>query len=79
MSATLNLVRARHYVLAVDDERAIGNSIIVTLREPYCFRADPGCGVRGFDNASEAWRGTRSNEIYLRGLLTPLAPKRNAP
>jgi hypothetical protein len=35
-----------------DDERVLGNGIIVTLRQGYVFYDD--CGVMGFDTPREA-------------------------
>lgn len=58
MSKTLNVIRSLPYVSHVDDERAIGNSIIVTLEKGFGFRDEPKCGVRGFDTVSEAKNGT---------------------
>ena len=45
----------------VDDERGLGNGIIVTLKEGYEFSVDPGCGVRGYDTFSEALREVRQS------------------
>lgn len=59
----LDQILARPFIEHVDDERNIGNGIIVTLKEGYSFVADPGCGVRGFDTMTEAFNGTRSQEI----------------
>lgn len=55
MSKTLEAIRKLSHVLAVDDERRIDNSI-VTLKEPYYFKAEKRCGVRGFDTIAEAKR-----------------------
>lgn len=40
-----------------DDERAIGNGIIVTLRPGHFFYDD--CGVQGFDTEREARAAVR--------------------
>ncbi|OZA25671.1 MAG: hypothetical protein B7X91_11440 [Hydrogenophilales bacterium 17-64-11] len=64
MSSMLELVCARPHVSHVDNERELGNGIIVTLRDGFYFSADPGCGVRGFDSAKEAEQGTRSARVY---------------
>lgn len=37
--------------------------IIVTLHKPWEFESDPGCGVRGFDSMSEAYRETKQSAI----------------
>lgn len=59
----LEKIRARPWVEFVDDERDLGNGIIVTLQEEFYFLADPGCGVRGFDTATEAYHGTAITEV----------------
>ena len=64
MSKTLDAIRKLPHVLAVDDERSIGNSIIVTLKKPYCFKAEKGCGVRGFDTVAEAKRECGRSGVY---------------
>ena len=64
MSTTLERVQNRPHVAIVDDERDLGNSIIVTLKDDYFFVADPGSGVRGFDTATEAEQGTRATAVY---------------
>lgn len=66
MSKTLDSIRKMPHVLSVDDERNLGNSIIVTLKTPYCFKADAGCGVRGFDTVAEAKRECGPTSIYQR-------------
>ena len=43
-----------HKVMFYDDERDIGNSIIVTLNYGWHFAAYPGEHVRGFDTTREA-------------------------
>ncbi len=61
---TLEKIKARPHVAFVDDERNIGNSLIVTLVKGYCFKAEPGCGVRGYDTVTEAERESRASEVY---------------
>ena len=41
-----------------DDERAEGNSLIVTLKDGWRFE-EPGEHVRGFDTVNEAMRAVR--------------------
>lgn len=65
MSVTLKKIRTRPHVAFVDDERELGNSIVVTLEAGYCFAADPGCGVRGFDTITEAEVGTRASQVNM--------------
>jgi hypothetical protein len=51
------------WVLFVDDERELDNSIIVTLKNGYTFKDDPGCGVMGFDTIKELIDGTKKSKI----------------
>lgn len=62
----LDKLRARPWVAFVDDERGLGNSIIVTLKDQYVFVCDPECGVRGFDTVGGAMNGTRACEVKLK-------------
>lgn len=64
MSKTLDAIRKLPHVLAVDDERDMGNSIIVTLKKPYCFKTEKGCGVRGFDTVAEARSECAASNVY---------------
>lgn len=64
MKKTLDRIKRRSWVAHVDDERSIGNSIIVTLADNWCFRDDPTCGVCGFDTVSEAYAGTAKKACY---------------
>lgn len=64
MSKTLETIRKLPHVAHVDDERGIGNSIIVTLHDAWCFNADPGCGVMGFDTVAAAKSGTSRSAVY---------------
>lgn len=57
MSKTLDALRKQVFIAHVDDERSLGNSIIVTLAKGWQFRDEPGCGVRGFDTVAEAKSG----------------------
>jgi len=61
----LDKIWQRFYVAHVDDERELGNGVIITLQDNYFFRADPGCGVRGFDSLSEALKETSSKHVYV--------------
>lgn len=54
MSKTIDhLLATRRWIAHIDDERDIGNSIIVTLQEGWDFEDEKGCGVRGFDTLAE--------------------------
>ncbi len=57
--STINKISSRLWVAHIDDERSIGNSIIVTLDDDYVFADERNCGVRGFDTLKEAEQGTR--------------------
>lgn len=68
MSKTLEAIRKLPHVAHVDDERGIGNSIIVTLKNEFCFAAEPDYGVRGFDTVREAREGcARSAVVAVAG------------
>jgi len=67
MSKTLdNLLASRHWIAHIDDERDIGNSIIVTLEEGWDFEEEKGCGVRGFDTVAEVKAGTTRHKVVQR-------------
>jgi hypothetical protein len=67
MSKTLNNILATcHWVAHIDDERSIGNSIIVTLKKGWDFTDEQGCGVRGFDTVAEAKAGTTHQKVVQR-------------
>lgn len=57
--STITKISNRLWVAHIDDERADGNSIIVTLDDDYVFDDERDCGVRGFDTLKDAERGTR--------------------
>lgn len=63
MSKVLDTIRKLPHVAHVDDEREIGNSIIVVLKDGFDFAADPGCGVRGFDTVRECRDGTTKASV----------------
>lgn len=64
MSKTLNLLRKKKWIEYIDDEREIGNSIIITLKIGWFFKIDPGCAVYGFDSVIDAVKGTRKKDVY---------------
>ena len=67
MSKTLNdLLDQRRWIAHIDDERSIGNSIIVTLAKGWYFADETDCGVRGFDTVGEAKRETTRNCVVQR-------------
>lgn len=62
---TLEALRALDHIMHVDDEREMGNSIVVTLVEGWFFADDPDCGVQGFDTVTDARRGcSRKKVVY---------------
>lgn len=63
MTTTLNRIRADKRVEHLDDERAIDNSIIVTLRQGWSFSQREDNRVSGADTATA-----------LRTLLSTAAP-----
>ena len=67
MSKTLEAIRKLPHiahVAYVDDERGLGNSIIITLHDAWCFTEELGCGVRGFDTVAEARAGASKGSVY---------------
>lgn len=62
---TLEQMRALEHVMFVDDERELGNSIIVTLAEGWFFADDPDCGVQGFDTITDARRGCARKRVVF--------------
>jgi hypothetical protein len=67
----------RHWVAHIDDERDIGNGIIVTLEKGWEFNADKGCGVRGFDTVAEVKAGTNRSSVTQECIHLPF--RHNAP
>lgn len=65
MSKTLDAIRAFPHIAHVDDERAIGNAIIVTLKDGYFFKNEPDCGVQGFDTVREARAGCGAFAVQM--------------
>ena len=64
MSKTLeNLLDLRRWIAHIDDERELGNSIIVTLAKGWEFADERGCGVRGFDTVAEVKAGTNKSSV----------------
>ena len=56
----IDQLRNHKNVEFADDERAIGNGIIITLNEGLAFEADVDCGVRGFDTLTDALAEVRT-------------------
>ena len=67
MSKTLDqLPLIRSWIAYIDDERAEGNGIIVTLEDGWFFADEPDCGVRGFDTVGEVRQQTARNAVDFR-------------
>lgn len=64
---TQDLIKSRHWVLHVDDERGIGNGVIIMLIDDCFFVSDPDCGTKGFDTLKEAEEGTRKKNVIFKG------------
>lgn len=60
--AIAKLIEERPWIAHIDTDEP-GNWI-VTLHQPWCFYADPGCGVRGFDSLSLVKKGTTALDVY---------------
>jgi len=58
------IITSRPWIHFIDDEREIGNGIIVTLAKEWYFTNDIGCGVQGFDTISELKKGTNKKSVY---------------
>jgi len=66
MNTLQKLKAKRPWIETIDDERNLGNSIIVTLAKGWCFSNERGCGVQGFDTISELKSGTSKSSVYLK-------------
>lgn len=66
--STISSLKSFHgkRVAHIDDERDIGNAIIVTLHPHYFFADEPGCGVRGFDTLKELKEGIKAKNIVFK-------------
>lgn len=61
-----NLLASRRWIAHIDDERDIGNSLIVTLAPGWHF-VDGECeGVRGFDTFSELKTDTKKSNVVQK-------------
>jgi hypothetical protein len=64
MGKTLQkLLDTRAWISHIDDERQLGNNIIVTLDSAYVFMDERNCGVRGYDTIAEVVADTRFKNI----------------
>lgn len=62
---TLEQMRDLEHVMFVDDERELGNSIIITLAKGWFFADEPDCGVQGFDTITDARRGCARKRVVF--------------
>ena len=70
MSKVINqLLESRPWIAHIDDERSLGNSIIVTLCRGWDFKDEPGCGVRGFDTVNDVKAGTKSAAVIQHTIV----------
>jgi hypothetical protein len=67
------LLATRHWIAHIDDERNIGNSIIVTLEEGWDFADIGNCGVNGFDTVAETKAGTSRHKVVQRVIHIKMA------
>lgn len=70
MSTLNKLINDRLWIKFIDDERDIGNSIIVMLDEGWFFMDDKTCGVKGFDTIAEVKSGTKFSEVIYKPAKT---------
>lgn len=76
MNSILKQLSSHKSVLHADDERSLGNGIIVMLKDGYEFSSDPGCGTRGFDTPSEALSQVMTTaRLLARAPFTPRRPR----
>ena len=66
MTTLDKLKNQRDWIAHIDDERDLGNGYIVALKHPFCFVADPNCGVLGFDTFLEMKTGTIKSSVYQK-------------
>lgn len=58
------MLKGKHIENA-DDERAIGNGVIITLAYGFSFEGSCHEGVRGFDNFREARAASARRKIHI--------------
>ena len=63
MTSTEKLISQRPWIQFIDDERDIGNSLIVTLHKGWRFKDGEKEGVRGFDMMAELRADTRKSNV----------------
>lgn len=68
---TLLHIQARMWVQGVDDERGLGNGVIVTLKDGWVFIVDPVSRVRRFNTMTEAKQGTSLTAVQQKPYTRP--------
>ena len=68
--STLGRLESHKRVEHADDERSIGNGVIVTLRQGWTWDALNDNRVQGFDTASEALRAVQAEAKPFAGPFT---------
>ena len=64
MSKTIDtLINTRRWIKHIDDERSIGNSLIVTLERGWHFNDGDREGVRGYDTMTELKADTKRDNV----------------
>lgn len=66
MSKVLSTLAKQPWVAFVDDERHLGNSIVITLADGWFFKNEPDCGVQGFDTIKEAQQGAAKSRVFQK-------------
>ena len=64
MCDKIKSVKLPKHIEAWDDEREVGNGVIVTLTRGWSFYSTEHLGVCGFDTVTEAREGTRKKNLY---------------
>ena len=60
---TQKLIAQRPWIAHIDDERDIGNSIIVTLKSGWKFKDGEQEGVRGYDTMKDLRQDTSKANV----------------
>lgn len=64
MSKTIaTCIKWRPWIAHIDDEREIGNAIIVTLASDFNFNDGEQGGVQGFDTIADMRAGTTKSKV----------------
>jgi hypothetical protein len=70
MSKTIDtLINTRRWIRHIDDERSIGNSLIVTLERGWHFNDGDREGVRGYDTLTELKADTKRDNVTQKFIV----------